>query len=514
MRHSFRPAFGLIGALSSVLVSCIGLDHETEDTASVADELSLPSVRLQRGSKLVVLGVTDDAHALVWSAGVVYATLLIPGAPRIRVTDAAQPPLTMTVGRVAMIWTAQPYLGAAAPGPLVVWTALRGAKRATAASWPPALSFINAGAAISADSREVIFSANVSADGATGDLVRASSDLLTSTTLVTGASVSPFSGCAPHVGFDREALGDAVVNACTADDLSHATLARWTGKERRELSTQAMPGIPWTSDGDGKHIVTRLLDRSSTAFNRDGTTTVVDARSSLGWITREGVVVNRVRADPNTVIVERSTFDPLGTETVADVTTATGIMFANHLPQGIPQANLTPIPTSPDGSFYGGFNVLDPNTGLTDAYLVDLTAAGGAPIALRTTPDAIPSNEIATRNSSHMLYYTIDGAGNAVLYAGGRDGVSRRISTGTTTIGVHYGIHDSVLAYSDSAVGAASDPQSTTDIMIADLADPSRRSRVVARQAHDLFFPTRDRRFIIYTSDVEGGGGLFIAYVH
>jgi hypothetical protein len=225
------------------------------------------------------------------------------------------------------------------------------------------------------------------------------------------------------------------------------------------------------------------------------------------------VVVNRVRADPSTVIIERSTLDPLASETVADVTAATGIMFANHLPQGIPQANLTPIPTSPDGSFYGGFNVLDPSTGLTDAYLVDLTTPARAPVALRTTPDAIPGAEIATRNSSHMLYYTIDETGNVVLYAGGRDGVSRRISTGTTTIGVHYGIRDSVLAYSDAAVGAASDPLSTTDIMIADIADPSRRPRAVARQAHDLFFPTRDRRFIVYTSDVEAGGGLFVAYV-
>jgi hypothetical protein len=509
VRHSLRIAFGLLGALAG----CTGLD-QPDDTASVGDELSLPSVRLQRGSKLVLLGVTDDAHALVWDAGVVYATLLVPGAPRIRVADTAQPPLTMIVGRVAMVWTAQPYFGALAPGPLVVWTAAHGAKRATEASWPPALSFITAGAAISADGREVMFSANVSADGARGDLVRATSDLSSSTTLVAGASVSPFSGCTPHVGFARPSFGDAVVSACAAGDLGHATLARWTGKTRRELTTQAMPSIPWTSDGDGEHIVTRLVDRSSTAFNRDGTTTVVDARSSLGWITPDGVVVNRVRADPSTVIVERSTLDPLVTETVADVTTATGIMFANHLPQGIPQANLTPIPTSPDGSFYGGFNVLDPNTGLTDAYLVDLTTPGRAPIALRTTPDAIPSNEIATRNSSHMLYYTIDGTGNAVLNAGGRDGVSRQISTGTTTIAIHYGLHDSVLAYSDNAISAVSDPQSTTDIMIADLADPSRPPRVVARQAHDLFFPTRDRRFMVYTSDVEAGGGLFVTYVH
>ena len=109
--------------------------------------------------------------------------------------------------------------------------------------------------------------------------------------------------------------------------------------------------------------------------------------------------------------------------------------------------------------------------------------------------------------------YAIDAIGNVVLYAGARDGVSRQVSTGTTTFGVHYGIRDSVIAYSDAAVGAATDPQSTTDIMLADLADPSRRPRAVARQAHDLFFPTRDRRFIVYTSDVEAGGGLFVAFV-
>jgi hypothetical protein len=511
MKHSLCMAFGLMSALSTALAGCADLEPATDQTA--IEDLSLPSLRVQRGKQQVLLGVTDDGQALVWDAGVVYATVLLPGAPRSRVAEAAQAPLTMTVGRVALIWTAQPYFGALAPSPLVAWTAFRGAKLATSSSWPPALSAIAAGSAISADGREIIFSANVSSDGASGDLVRASSDLLTVTTLVTGASVSPFNGCAPHVGFARASLGDAVVSACAADDLGHATLARWAGAARRELSTQATPNIPWTSDGDGEHIVTRLLDRSSTAFDRDGTATIIESRSSLGWITADGVVVNRVRADPNNVIIERSTLDPLASETVTNVNSATGIMFANHLPQGIPQANLTPIPTSPDGSFYGGFNVLDPSTGLTDAYLVDLTTPGRVPIALRTTPDAIPTNEIATRNSSHMLYYTVDGAGNVVLNAGGRDGVSRQISTGATTIGVHYGIHDSVLVYSDNAVSSVSDPLSTTDIVVADVADPSRRPRAIAHQAHDLFFTTRDRRFIVYTSDVEAGGGLFVAYV-
>lgn len=226
------------------------------------------------------------------------------------------------------------------------------------------------------------------------------------------------------------------------------------------------------------------------------------------------MVVHRVRADASAVIIERSSLDPLRSETVTDVTAATGIMFANHLPQGIPQPNLTPIPTSPDGSFYGGFAALDPQTGLTDAFLVDVSQPGRAPVALRTVPDAIPGAEIATRNSSHMLYYTIDQAGNVALFAGGRDGVSRQISTGTTTIGVHDGVHDSVLVYSDAAVGPVTDPMSTTDIMLADVADPARRPRTVARQAHDLFFPTRDRRFVVYTSDTEAGGGLFVAPVH
>ena len=135
MKYSVRIASGLI----SVLAGCADLDQGPEATAIAGDDLSLPSLRVQRGKQLVLLGVTDDAHALVWDSGVVYATLLLPGAPRLRVTEAAQPPLTMTVGRVAMIWTAQPYLGALAPSPLVVWTPFHGAKHATAASWPPAL---------------------------------------------------------------------------------------------------------------------------------------------------------------------------------------------------------------------------------------------------------------------------------------------------------------------------------------------------------------------------------------
>jgi hypothetical protein len=98
--------------------------------------------RVQAGSKLVVLGVTDDDrafYALYRDEGSVSATALWPGAPRRFVASASQPPLTMVAGRVAMVLAAAPYVGAPAPSPLVVWTAKHGAWAASDAAVTPAL---------------------------------------------------------------------------------------------------------------------------------------------------------------------------------------------------------------------------------------------------------------------------------------------------------------------------------------------------------------------------------------
>lgn len=540
----FRCTRLLIGALVVAWAGCATDElpelpelNEPPATATLAElDSSLVfrdrPLRIQSGAGQILLGVTDDYHALTWQAGTVYATALLPGAPRRVVATAAQPPLTMVVGRVALVWTAQPYFAAPAVSPLVVWTAARGPRAVTGASWSPALSAINANAAISPDSHQVLVTANVSADGATGDIVRVTTDRLQTTTLLTGVSVSPFSACAPHIGFDRSGQkggrwrwfsddpGDAdasrsipqpVITACPGDNLSAARLSRWSGGTKTVLSDAVAPGLWWTSDRRGEQIFTQLTDLSSVVFDRSGAQTVVESRRSLGWIEEDGTVFTRVRTSPTSVVIQRSRFTPaLVSEPVTELGTATGLMFANHLPQGISFYNLTPVPTSPDNQVYGGFSQIDPSTGLTDVVLVDVSGAGRAPVALRSVPDVLPSFEITTRDSSHLVFYAVDVATlGTTMFAGARDGTTRQITDGVSA-GFHYGTRGSTLVYTDNAVGLQADPMTNLDIRIVDVGAAQLRPRTLARQAHALFFLTRDRSFVVYTSDAEAGGGLYV----
>ena len=57
-----------------------------------------------------------------------------------------------------------------------------------------------------------------------------------------------------------------------------------------------------------------------------------------------------MRTRPTSVVIERTTFEPAPrTELVTELGAAIGFMFANHLAQGIPFYDVTPVPTSPDG---------------------------------------------------------------------------------------------------------------------------------------------------------------------
>ncbi|MEZ4363386.1 MAG: hypothetical protein R3B48_24645 [Kofleriaceae bacterium] len=526
------PWLGLTGLLVG-LQGCAALDEPAEPgvaaatpTETTTSELGTPQA-IQLGANLAVLGTTEDGYALYWDAGVVYATALQPGAARTRVTRAAAPPLTMTSGRVALVWPDQAFFGPLAPSSLVVWTAAGGAHRAADSSMPPALSAIAASTAVSPDGREVIFTANVAADGSTGDIVRANADLSRATILVRGALVSPFSGCPPHVGFDadrachgprwywhadetdatlRSRRANAVVASCDASGAP--SLARWVGGARSELTTN-LGSTVWSTDRFGAHLLTTAGDGSTVAYTRDGASLVVNPDPSLAWITPGGAAFTLSRRDPTTVTLQRTTFGAaVRTERVMDVGETLGVMFANHLAQGAPHYNITPNPMSPDQQFFGGFNTVDPNTGLTNAILVD---AGRRRLrAASANANALPSVEIATRDSSHMLHYQLEPDGTFAMYATARTGGTRRLSQGATGL-EHYGIAGGVVAFSDNFQGNPADLLSTTDIKLVDLAAGT-APRVLTRAAHATFFTARRRSVVVYSTE-QGRPGLYVTRV-
>jgi hypothetical protein len=511
--------------LISFFASTLGCSsHGTEDTATEGEALASASrgpLRVQAGDRLVLLGVTDDGFALYWDSGSVYATGLWPGAQREKVTEAAQPPSTLAYGKVALVWTAQDPNAAPAPSPLVVWTKAGGAKQASSASWPRALFSIRASTAVSPSSREILFVTNVAADGATGDIVRATPDLSRTTTLAHGVQVDPSGACPPHVGFDlgpshvRRYHDDdgrgcahearAIVLACGASD-TDATLSRWKGDRKEVLATDAMAGFWWDTDADGAHVYTRLADRSSVVFDRRGASTVIEPLSSFGWLSDDGALFLKVRTGATTAELRRYALDPAPRATkLRDMTIPESFHFPKMLPGGFPFYDLSTSPTSPDGSFFLGYTDVSP-AGFANIELVDVSGPTANAVTLEQDTNDYVFAELATRDSSHALYYKLDDAFNTTLFAATRDGQKRQISHGITATET-FAMNGAVIAYSDDLVGDGSSPWDTHDIEVADLGAAALSPTVVARGAYINFFPVFHRRALVFTSTT----GLYLA---
>ena len=505
-----------------------GGDDAPGDGASIAEAARTApgeesvSARIQSGSNMTVLGVTDDDYALVWDSRSVWASPLRCGAKRVLVaSDVPEPPLTLVRGRAALLWTAQPYLGNI-PGPqvvspLVVWTAKDGPHLASTASLAPQLFSIQASAAVRPDGREVLFTSNVSADGSVGDIVRASTDLARVDTLLAGVDVS-LAACPPHVGYDRDALHGAprvIVSAC-GPGATTATLSRWAGDRRVDLTTDMLPNSWWTSDEGGKHVLAQLSDRSPAVFTLDDAFTVVDDhRAAVGWITPDGTVFQTpTTADHTAREVLRITLDPAPrAERVTTLPAFSGFQFANHLPYGMPYANVSTVPTAPNGGFMMAFTQFNAVNGtVTDSLRVDATATDAAPIASSADPVSLPAFEIATRDSRFNLFHVFapDAFVASTLHAGNDRGETWQVSNGQTALGV-FGLTGSKIAFADNVTAGLFDGNvtATGDLVIADVA-ARRPPRTLARGARALFFVTASRDAIVYTSDADPAGpGLF-----
>ena len=501
-------------------------DHD-EATTLAENEQAIRSdvTRLRAGKHLVVLGVTEDDFVLYWSASTarVWATsLALPALEFLVARDVAAAPLTLVRGRVAMLWTAQPFLGVIqglqAVSPLVVWSASTGPRVASTASLAPSLFSIQASAAVRPDGREVVFTSNVSADGSTGDVVRASTDLKKVTTLLSGIDVSQ-GPCPPHVGYDRvSAIGIArVVASSCAPGASTATLSRWTSDQRVDLTTHMRTGIWWTSDERGEHVLAQLADNSPAVFTLDNAMTIVDdRRTAVGWITRDGTVFQTpLTADRSAREIYRITLAAAASaQRVTTLPPGSGIQFANHLPFGVPYANVSTIPTTPGGAFMMAFSAFNGSNGLlTDSLRIDARANDAAPVASSAAPVSLPAFEIATRDERFNLFHVFapDDFRHSVLFAGSAAGAARQVSQAETTLGV-FGLGGSRIAFADRVTAPLfdGDIDATGDIVAVDVGAPAPSPTLLARGARAHFFVTPSRDGIVYTTDADAAPGLFV----
>ena len=369
----------------------------------LADRAGHEAVRLQAGTKLITYGVTDDDYVVYQDGPSLYATRLAPGAPRRLIADVGdQQPLVMVRGRVAFVWTQQFYFGAGGTSPLIVWTAAAGPKLAADSSIG---SFISTRAVtLSPDGRQIIFIANVDSTGTIGDLVVASPDLSVRQTLVAGVNVDFNGTCPPLAGFDRRfAYGRAnpVAAYCPAGATT-ATLSRWVSGVRTDLSTHLATAPRWSSDEGGHQFVSLAADtRAPIAISASGVTTVLEDTPALqAFIERDGTIVATSKT-PNGNEIHRFTGQPPHQDVVAGI--GSGVLFTGHFDEGFRQYSDTSA--SPDGKLLMYSTGSDPNTGLGDMNVVDLSTTPPRTRQLQPIGGSGVAFEIFTADSSHVLYY-------------------------------------------------------------------------------------------------------------
>jgi hypothetical protein len=483
---------------------------------------------VQQGENLVVLASqTDDGYVLYWDGGSVYATLLYPGAARIFVAAAVQPPMVVVHGRVAMIWTSQTlansWNGSVSPSPLIVWTAQHGAKAASTSSLASALGSISAPAAVSPDSNEVLFLSNVSADGTTGDVVRAPSDLSATTTLVAGVSSNQFGACPPHVGYDLSIPGgraQPIVLSCVlsrAGSATVATLSKWNGGTQVVLSTNILAGSFWDGDAFGRRIVATAADGSTVVFDADGTSTTIETQPAYGWVNDDGTVFTLVGTTATTTEIHRVTLGPaLRTEVVATVAAAAGFQ-PHHLPQGVPYYHVSTHPTSPDGHLLVLETSFSP-AGYVDAALVDLTQTNETPVVFEPNPIAGFWWDVFTQDSSHAIFQQGDSTlSNFANMAAARDGTVRQLSATFNDATESYALHDSVVAFAEPLLGTQNGaPFGQTNLEVADVSARTISREAIASGANLPYYTALALHALVYTSDANAdtsARGLFVAVV-
>ncbi len=473
---------------------------------AAAERHDQPPQRIQAGDDLVLLAVTDDDHAIYQDGQTVYATRLGAGAARTVVAEVPGTNLAfpLQVGQVVFLWTDpqrnRPGFGVS---PLVLWTAADGARLISAQS-----SVGLVATAASPDSREVVFTTNVTDDGARGDLAHARTATATTPTVLLRDIPMGFPNgrCRPLAGFGGD-HGHAfpVAAYCAGDDVT-ATLSRWDRGVRRDLISGIATPMPFTLEADprGTTFLVNLADDRVATVTADGEVAIVDAaRSRTGFVTQHGDVVYAARTAAGAEL--RVALDGEAPRAVAPVVA----LYAGLYNRAGYFRSRT---ASPDGRAALFATTFDPATGLTDMHLLD-TRTGDTAV-LSTAPTATIGSELFTADADHALYFTdVDlNAGTGRLVAADADGV-RPITADASAFDVLHGVGSAI----SFTTNPSFDPRrsfllSTGDLLVTDVGHPERAPRLVSAQANLFYLPTGDRRRLVFASQLEADGpGLYLA---
>jgi len=263
----------------------------SEDTAELGHGAP---ILIQPGTGQIMLAVTDDNFAVYQEGQSVFATKLARGAERELVgavpgTNLAQ---VLQVGKVVFVWTnPQRNLPGFGVSPLVLWTAKEGAQVISTQS---AVGLV--ATAASSDSKQIVFTTNVTNDGLRGDLVHAlTRDALHPTTLLGNTSLAfPSGQCRPLANFGVDRGREVPVAVYCAGTDTTATLSKWRDGVKTDLIANIATPLTFLleSNADASTFLVDLADNSVATVTTRGVVTVIESSvtSRVGFIGRHDTV--------------------------------------------------------------------------------------------------------------------------------------------------------------------------------------------------------------------------------
>jgi hypothetical protein len=488
-------------------VTCAATAHDEPDAADSLLASRAP-ILIQPGANQLLYGVTDDNFAIYQEGQTVYVTALVPGARR-RVI--AQVPgnniaFILQVGNVALVWT-DPQVNTPGGGlsPLVIWSAIGGARRISESSQ---VAFIASD--VNANNLQVLYTTNVKADGTVGDL--ALIDVFAATpprTLLSQIPINvPFGPCRPLAAF-MGPPGRAVPMAayCPGTDTT-ATLSRWIGNRRIDLIKNIATPMPFTLEtnpDETEFLVQLAPNNTPTVVTDEGRVrTVDDVTIFAGYIGDRNAVMYGANPSP-------------------------GVFELRLAQRGRPPVTIDPQLSFIWGSFYNYSGYAKIRTPSPDdrllLYSTQFSGFGGDlklldartanVVTIDAQPRTLPGFEIFTSDSRFVLYaLNPNPFGQGTLFAADRNGAAHQLSEDDTMF-INWAGAGSVVSYNDQPVFNSAplgqNYASTADLHVIDAARPGSVPRLVAKQAHLFYFPSHQRRGLVFTSDAEARPGLYLA---
>jgi hypothetical protein len=156
----------------------------------------------------------------------------------------------------------------------------------------------------------------------------------------------------------------------------------------------------------------------------------------------------------------------------------------------------------------------DASTGLSNVQLLDLHT--GLTTTVDDQPRAFSPFEVFTADSKYALYVAdVDFSTQlGALFAADRSGSARQISE-DRSVYVNFAATGSVVSFNDQPVfnsaPAGSFNFTTADLHVVDAGRPNKPARLIAKQAYVFYFPSHDRRGLVFTTDAADQPGLYLA---